>query len=90
MARNPQSTRKWKKKHRHRDVGRIAATAGTRLRIRQVRSGIAQLPAQRRTLAALGLKHYQDVVIQKNHPAIRGMLFQVRHLVEVTPVKDGE
>lgn len=90
MGRNPKSTRKWKKQHRHVDAGRVAADAAPRLRIRQVRSGIAQLPAQRRTLEALGLKHHQDVVIQRNHPAIRGMLYQVRHLVEVTPLQDGE
>jgi large subunit ribosomal protein L30 len=39
----------------------------------------------RRTLAALGLRHHQDVVEVSDTPAIRGMLFQVRHLVEVTP-----
>ena len=90
MSRKPQATRKWKKKHVHRDPGQVSADAGPKLRVKQVRSGIAQLPAQRRTLEALGLKHHQDVVIHKNHAAIRGMIYRVRHLVEVTPVKDGE
>jgi large subunit ribosomal protein L30 len=88
MARVPKATRKWKKKHQHRDAGRIDASAGPKLRVRQVRSGIAQQPVQRKTLEALGLKHHQDVVIHDNHPAIRGMLYRVRHLVEVTPVKE--
>jgi large subunit ribosomal protein L30 len=39
----------------------------------------------KRTLEALGLKHHQDVVVHPDHPALRGMLQQVRHLVEVTP-----
>ena len=60
-------------------------THGTgRLRVKQVRSGIGHPLVHRRTLAALGLKHHQDVVVHKDHPAIRGMLYQVRHLVSVT------
>jgi len=33
---------------------------------------------------ALGLKHHQDEVVHADHPALRGMLYKVRHLVEVT------
>lgn len=89
MARKPRATRKWKKRHRFSDPGRPTVTAGAALRIRQVRSGIGQPAAHRRTLEALGFKHHQDVVVKKDHPALRGMLYQVRHLVEVTPVKEG-
>jgi ribosomal protein L30 len=39
----------------------------------------------KRTLEALGLKHHQAEVVHADHPALRGMLQQVRHLVEVTP-----
>jgi large subunit ribosomal protein L30 len=88
MGRNPKVTRKWKKKHKHHDAGRIAADAGPKLRVRQTRSGLGHPPAIRKTLEALGLRHHQDVATHTNHPAIRGMLFQVRHLVEVTPVKE--
>ena len=63
---------------------------GGQLRITQIRSGIGHPPVHRKTLAALGLKHHQDVVVQKDHPAIRGMLEQVRHLVAVTPVTAEE
>ena len=88
MGRLP-PTRKYRKRKPGQD--RVFPPAGKgNLRIKQVRSGIAQQPAQRKTLEALGLKHHQDVVIQKNHAAIRGMIYRVRHLVEVTPVKDGE
>lgn len=53
------------------------------LRIRQIKSGIKCQRAQRETLRALGLRHHQDVVLQKDHPAIRGMIRRVRHLVAV-------
>ncbi len=62
---------------------------GRRLRVRQVRSGIGHPAVQRRTLRAIGLKHHQDVVEVVDSPSLRGMLFQVRHLVEVTPVEEG-
>lgn len=66
-------------------------TMGTaQLRITQIRSGLGHPPAHRKTLAALGLKHHQDVVVHKDHPAIRGMVYQVRHLVAVTPVTAEE
>lgn len=59
------------------------------LQIKQVKSGIGAPHDQRATLQALGLKH-QRAVIQKDNPAIRGMIFKVRHLVEVTEVEGQE
>jgi len=58
--------------------------AGAKVRVRQVRSGIGHAETYRRTLRALGLKHHQDVVVLTDNPSIRGMLFKVRHLVQVT------
>ena len=58
---------------------------GARLTVKQVRSGSGRPALHRRTLQALGLRHHQDVVEVTDTPSIRGMLFQVRHLVEVTP-----
>ena len=58
------------------------------LRIEQVRSGIGQTWRMRRTLEALGLRHHQAVVIKQDSPSLRGMLKQVRHLVQVTPVEE--
>ena len=60
------------------------------LRIRQVKSGIGQTKTMRAALKAIGLKHHQDVVVQKDSPSLRGQLRQVRHLVEVTPVEEGQ
>ncbi|MBA2688626.1 MAG: 50S ribosomal protein L30 [Gemmatimonadaceae bacterium] len=59
-----------------------------KVRIKQVRSGIGHSWRMRRTLEALGLKHHQDEVIQKDCPSLRGQLKHVRHLVEVTPVEE--
>ena len=58
----------------------------TELRIRQVKSGLGAPRKIRRTLEALGLKH-QRSVIKPDNPAIRGMVFKVKHLVEVEPAK---
>jgi large subunit ribosomal protein L30 len=61
-----------------------------RLRITQVRSGTGKPQIQRATLRALGLRHHQDVVVQPDNPAIRGMVFHVRHLVEIAELAEGE
>ena len=56
------------------------------LQIRQVRSGVGAPKDQRATLEALGLRH-QHSVTQQDNPAIRGMIFKVRHLIEVTELE---
>lgn len=64
---------------------------GTRLlKITQVRSGIGRPETHRRTLRALGLRRHQQSVIQKDTPAIRGMIFQVQHLVDVQELEGAE
>jgi len=87
MARKP-PRRKYRKRKPGRDQPLPPAGKGS-LRIRQVRSGIGRPAAERRTLEALGLKHHQHAVVKPDHPALRGMLYQVRHLVEVTPATAG-
>ena len=62
---------------------------GGRLRIRQIRSSNGRPQKHRATLEALGLK-YQRSVVQNDNPAIRGMIFQVRHLVEVQELEGEE
>jgi large subunit ribosomal protein L30 len=61
-----------------------------RLRITQVRSGNGRPRTHRATLSALGLKRHQHSVVQNDNPAIRGMIFQVRHLVEVEELEGEE
>jgi large subunit ribosomal protein L30 len=62
-----------------------ATQRSEKLRVSQVRSGIGHASVFRRTLAALGLKHHQDVVVVPDNPSIRGMLRKVDHLVSVKP-----
>ena len=47
-------------------------------------SGIGYKRDQRRTIEALGLRKLHQTVVHDDTPSIRGMLFKVRHLVEVT------
>jgi len=61
--------------------------AATRVRVKQIRSAIGKPVGLRRTLEALGLKHHQAVSDLPNNASVRGMLFKVRHMVEVTAVK---
>jgi large subunit ribosomal protein L30 len=88
MARKPPS-RKYRK--RKPGIDPVLPPPGKgELRIRQRRSAIGRPAPERRTLEALGFKHHQDVVVKKDHPALRGMLHHVRHLIEVTPAKEGK
>jgi large subunit ribosomal protein L30 len=56
-----------------------------RISVKQIRSGIGHPATMRRTLAALGLRHHQQTVVLDNSPSIQGMLYKVRHLIEVAP-----
>ena len=58
------------------------------LQVKQVRSGIGRSETMRRTLKALGLRHHQHTTTVTNNPSIQGMLYKVRHLIEVTPVEE--
>jgi len=66
-----------------------AAAASGKLTVKQVRSGIGHAETFRRTLTALGLRHHQQTITVSDNPSVRGMLFKVRHLVEVSPVQEG-
>ena len=58
-----------------------------RLRIQLVRSTIGYRQDQRDTVKSLGLRKIRQVVERPDNPIVRGMVFKVRHLVKVTPVK---
>lgn len=64
---------------------RTSQQAAATLRVKQIRSGIDRPARHQRTLRALGLRHHQHEVVVPDNPAIRGMLYQVRHLVRVAP-----
>lgn len=60
-----------------------------RLRVKQVR-GLQGSPGdQRRTIFALGLRRIGHSVVHEDSPTIRGMIFKVKHMVEVTTEEDG-
>jgi large subunit ribosomal protein L30 len=69
---------------------RAQSTAAKQIRITQIRSGVGRPAIHRRTLQALGLRRHQGSVIQEDSPAIRGMVFQVRHLVRVEELAESE
>jgi len=62
--------------------------ASGNVRIKQVRSGIGHTWRMRQTLAAMGLRHHQDVIVVKDSPSLRGQIKRVRHLIEVTTVEE--
>lgn len=54
------------------------------LHVKQVRSAIGCPSDQGKTLKALGLGKIGKTVDQVDNPCVRGMIFKVKHLVEVT------
>ena len=59
------------------------ADAKKTLRVTQVKSSIGYKYDQLRTLKALGLGKIGRSVEQVDNPAVRGMIFKVKHLVEI-------
>ncbi len=57
-----------------------------KIKIKWKVSTIGYARDQRRTIEALGLHRLNHVVEQEDTPYIRGMIFKVRHLVEVEEV----
>ena len=53
------------------------------IKIKQIKSKIGCKPDQVKTLAALGLRKIGQVKEHDDNAVIRGMIYQVRHLVEV-------
>jgi large subunit ribosomal protein L30 len=60
------------------------------LQITQVRSLSGRPARHRATMEALGFRKHQQTIVHEDNPAIRGMLFQVRHLVDVQEITEGE
>ncbi|MRS12665.1 MAG: 50S ribosomal protein L30 [Actinobacteria bacterium] len=56
------------------------------IKITQVKSAIGFPKDQKATVRALGLKRMNDTVEQADTPAVRGMVFKVKHLVRVEEV----
>ena len=86
MARNPVTGRQGPKFHTA-ELPKDIQKDG--LRVTQIRSTSGHAETMRRTLRALGLRHYQHSVVVKDDPGVRGMLFKVRHMVTVAPAGEA-
>ncbi len=53
------------------------------LRVTQIKSTIGCPHDQKATVRALGLKRIRHTVEHSDNPAIRGMVFKVKHLINV-------
>ncbi len=62
---------------------RTDTTGKGRLRVTLVRSPIGYDKRQKQIVEGLGLRRVGHTVDVQDHPAMRGMVFKVRHLVEV-------
>ena len=60
------------------------------LEITLIKSPIGRPPAHRQTVKTLGLTRLNKTVRHKETPAITGMVNQVRHLLAVLEVPEGE
>jgi large subunit ribosomal protein L30 len=54
-----------------------------KLVIKQVKSAGGHKADQAATVRALGIRRMQHTVVHNDTPQIRGMIFKVRHLVQV-------
>jgi large subunit ribosomal protein L30 len=61
-----------------------AAAEGKTIKIKLVKSPIGYDETQKRTVKALGLRHLHQVVVRPDNPAVRGMVYAVRHMLEVS------
>ncbi len=57
-----------------------------KLKVTLVKSTIGAIPKHKKTVEALGLKKPNKSVELPNNDAVKGMLWQVRHLVKVEEI----
>ncbi|MDO5410780.1 MAG: 50S ribosomal protein L30 [Lachnospiraceae bacterium] len=57
-----------------------------KLRVTLVKSPIGAVPKHVKTVEALGLKKMHKTVELPDNPAVRGMLWHVKHLVKVEEI----
>ena len=58
------------------------------LKITLVKSPIGAIPKHKKTVEALGLKKLHHTVELPDNEAVRGMIWHVRHLVQVEEVEE--
>ncbi|HZR39557.1 MAG TPA: 50S ribosomal protein L30 [Ktedonobacteraceae bacterium] len=57
-----------------------------KLRVKWVKSAIGYPKDQKATIQSLGFRKLQQTVEHEDHPALRGMLRKVSHLVQVEEI----
>ncbi len=57
-----------------------------KLKVTLVKSPIGAVPKQVKTVEALGLKKMHKTVELPDNPAVRGMIWHVKHLVKVEEI----
>lgn len=65
---------------------KIAEVTDKKLKITLVKSTISCLDKQKKTVQALGLRKIRSNRVHNDSPALRGMIFVVKHLVTVEEV----
>ena len=58
----------------------------SKLRIKYIKSAIGYPKDQKATVRALGFRKLQQTVEHEDHPAVRGMIRKVMHLVQVEEI----
>ncbi len=59
------------------------------LKVTYTKSSIGYAHDQKQTITSLGLRKIRQSVLLPDNAAVRGMVFKVRHLVEVEEVANG-
>jgi large subunit ribosomal protein L30 len=60
----------------------------SKVRVRLVKSLIGVPGKHKSIVKALGLKKIGSSVVQEQNPAIEGMIFKIRHLVQIERVEE--
>ena len=58
-----------------------------KLKITQIKSSIGYNKKAKLTMDALGIKKINSSVIHNDSPSIRGMIYKVKHLIEIKEIK---
>ncbi len=59
-----------------------------KLKITQTKSTIASLKNHIANIEALGLHRIGQTVVKEDTPAVRGMIFKVKHMVKVEEIEE--
>ena len=55
------------------------------IQIKLIRSGIGFPVKQKKVIQGLGFRRLNQIITRPDTPEIRGMVFKIRHLVEILP-----